>query len=345
MLRLHLGPADLCRVRFADRLHPVGTALLAGQWLRDPTVAALAPALAERAAAIESTGTAQAATALLRHLLPARGRLPDFVTPLSGRDSVEAGLEAIRATPARRIRAEATAAYARTAVTPLRRRFAAADPEVLDLFGGAVRTWFDAVLAPLWPDLTCAYRQQVTCASQRLAQHGLDGLLAGLHPTIRWREPVLEVRTWWSGNLPGTGHGLILLPSPLAGPRPRVLVQPGHPILLVYPTVLPTLGATAGGDSLGRLLGVTRALVLRRLAADGALTTTVLSRAVGISLSSASEHATALRSAGLVVSEREGGAVRHHLTALGAELSRGSTGDSAEGLPPHQATGRPPVLP
>ncbi|MFF0150431.1 ArsR/SmtB family transcription factor [Micromonospora sp. NPDC005203] len=341
MLRLQLGPADLCRVRFADRLHPVGTALLAGQWLRDPTVAALAPALADRAATVERTGTARAATATLRHLLPARGRLPDFVTPWAGLESVDAGLEAIRATPAGRIRAEATASYAQTAVTPLRRRFADADPEVLGLFGGAVRTWFDAVLAPLWPALTGAYRQQVTSASHRLAQHGLDGLFAGLHPAIRWREPMLEVRTWWSGDLPGTGHGLILLPSPLAGPRPRVLVQPGYPILLVYPTVLPALGATAGGDSLGRLLGATRALVLRRLAVDGGMTTTVLSRAVGISLSSASEHATALRSAGLVASEREGGAVRHHLTALGAQLSSGSS----EGRHPGHAPGWPPVLP
>ncbi|MGC4745790.1 ArsR/SmtB family transcription factor [Micromonospora sp. DT201] len=346
MLRLQLGSADLCRVRFADRLHPVGTALLAGQWLRDPTVAAMAPALAERAAAVGSTGAAQAATAMLQHLLPARGRLPDFVTPFAGRESIEAGLEAIRATPAQRIRAEATAAYAQAAVTPLRQRFAAADPEVLDLFGGAVRTWFDAVLAPHWSDLVSAYRQQVTCASQRLAQHGLDGLFAGLHPAIRWREPVLEVRTWWDGDLLGTGHGLILLPSPLAGPRPRVLVEPGHPILLVYPAVMVARGATAGADSLGRLLGVTRALVLRRLAAEGGLTTTVLSRAVGISLSSASEHATALRSAGLVASEREGGAVRHHLTVLGAELLRGSSGDSSEGwLPSDQAAGWRSVLP
>ncbi|MEK8108062.1 hypothetical protein NKG94_29505 [Micromonospora sp. M12] len=76
MLRLQLGPADLCRVRFADRLHPVGIALLAGQWLRDPTVAALAPALAERAAVAEGSASAQAATAILRHLLPDRGACP-----------------------------------------------------------------------------------------------------------------------------------------------------------------------------------------------------------------------------------------------------------------------------
>ncbi|MGQ5260309.1 ArsR/SmtB family transcription factor [Micromonospora sp. ZYX-F-536] len=325
MLRLQLAPADLCRVRFADRLHPVGTALLAGQWLRDPTVAAMAPALAERAAAVEGAGEAQAATAILRHLLPDRGRLPDFVTPFGGLESVAAGLEAIRATPARRVRAEVTDAYAHSAATPLRRRFAAADPEVLDLFGGAVRTWFDAVLAPHWSDLVSTHRRQVTCASRRLALHGLDGLFAGLHPAIRWREPVLEIRTWWGGEVSGTGHGLVLLPSPLAGPRPRVLVEPGHPVLLVYPAPMPRQAATAGADSLGRLLGATRALVLRRLADEGGLSTTVLSRAVGISLSSASEHASALREAGLIVSERDGGAVRHHVTPLGAGLLGGGS--------------------
>ncbi|MEU7780274.1 ArsR/SmtB family transcription factor [Micromonospora parva] len=346
MLRLQLGSADLCRVRFADRLHPVANALLAGQWLRDPTVAALAPALAERAVAAEGTPAAQAATAILRHLLPGQGRLPDFVTPFAGLESVEAGLEAIRATPARRVRAEVTMAYEDTPVSPLRRRFAAADPEVLDLFGGAVRAWFDAVLEPHWAELTSAYRQQVAAASQRLAQHGLARLFSGLHPGIRWREPVLEVHTWWDGDLPGTGHGLILLPSPLAGPRPRVLLQQGHPILLVYPVVMPTLGASAAADSLGRLLGVTRALVLRRLAADGGLTTTVLSRSVGISLSSASEHAHALRTAGLVASVREGGAVRHHLTSLGASLLRGPSGDAGESVPTAgQAARWPPVLP
>ncbi|MEU4396920.1 helix-turn-helix domain-containing protein [Micromonospora orduensis] len=320
MLRLRLGPADLCRVRFASRLHPVGTALLAGQWLRDPTVAAMAPALAERAAAVEGTGAARAATAVLRHLLPDRGRLPDFVTPFGGLESVEAGVEAIRATPAWRVRAEVIEAYADTTVTPLRRRFAAADPEVLELFGGAVRTWFDAVLAPQWSDLVSAHGQQVTCASERLARHGVAGLFAGLHPAIRWREPVLEVRTWWSGELNGTGHGVLLLPSPLAGPRPRVLVEPGHPVLLVYPVPMPPRGGTAADDGLGRLLGATRACVLRRLADEGGLTTTELSRAVGVSLSSASEHATALRAAGLIASERQGGAVRHHLTPLGAGL-------------------------
>ena len=217
---------------------------------------------------------------------------------------------------------------------------------MLDLFGGAVRTWFGAVLEPHWAELTSAYRQQVASASQWLAHHGLASLFAGLHPGIRWREPVLEISTWWDADLPGTGHGLILLPSPLAGPRPRVLVGRVTRSCSSIRWSCPRSVASADHDSLGRLLGVTRALVLRRLAADGGLTTTVLSRAVGISLSSASEHARALRAAGLVVSVREGGAVRHHLTALGSGLLRGPSGDSRESRPTAgQAGGWPPVLP
>ncbi|MEH1097651.1 ArsR/SmtB family transcription factor [Micromonospora sp. CPCC 205561] len=323
MLRLHLGPADLCRVRFADRLHPVGTALLACQALHDAETALMAPGPAADAAA--ATGPVRSAASVLRHLLPARGRLPDFLTPLDGLESVAAGLEAIRAVPVGRVRAEVAAAYARLPGTPLRRRFAEADGEAMGLFGRALGTWHDAVLGPHWADLTDAHRHHVAGASAHLAAHGLDGLLNALHPAIRWEASTLTltVRTWWSASLSGTGHGLLLLPSPLAGPQPRVLVEPDRPVLLVYPAPMPRRVAAGAPDPLGRLLGATRAAVLRRLGGPGRHTTTALGQAVGISVSSASEHAGALRAAGLVSSVREGGAVLHRLTPLGAGLLGG----------------------
>ncbi|RLK23507.1 ArsR family transcriptional regulator [Micromonospora sp. M71_S20] len=318
MLRLRLGLADLCRVRFADRLHPVGMSLLACQALHDAGTARMTPGPAADAAS--ASGPVRSAASVLRHLLPARGRLPDFLTPLDGLESVAAGLEAIRAAPVGRIRAEVTAAYAQLPATPLRRRFAEADGETMNLFGRALGTWHDAVLAPHWADLTQAHRHHVAGATAQLATHGLDGLLNALHPAIRWAAPTLTVRTWWSASLAGTGHGLLLLPSPLAGPHPRVLVEPGRPVLVVYPAPMPRLISATTCDPLGRLLGATRAAVLRRLAGPGRHTTTALGRAVGISISSASEHAGALRAAGLVVSVRDGGAVLHRLTPLGTEL-------------------------
>ncbi|SCG42026.1 ArsR/SmtB family transcription factor [Micromonospora inositola] len=326
MLRLQLTPVDLCRVRFVDTLHPVGTAMLARQALHDPTAAGLVPALAARQAAAAAAAPVRAAAASLAHLLPVRGRLPDFLTPFEGLDSVPAGLAAIRATPPRRVRAELIAAYAELPATPLRRRFAEADPAILDLFDEAVATWFGAVLAPHWADLTSVHRHQVATATHRLATGGLEGLFAGLHPAIRWRPPVLEVRTWWSGDVTGTGEGLVLLPSPLAGPRPRVLVEPGRPVLLVYPAAMPGGAAAPGADPLGRLLGATRAALLRRLGQPGRHTTTALARAAGVSISTASEHMTALRAAGLIRTGRDGPAVLHRLTPLGGHLLGGPGG-------------------
>jgi DNA-binding transcriptional ArsR family regulator len=53
--------------------------------------------------------------------------------------------------------------------------------------------------------------------------------------------------------------------------------------------------------------------------ADGC-TTTELAHRAGVSLAAASQHAAVLRGAGLIASRRQGSAVLHVLTPLGAEL-------------------------
>ncbi|GAA4455250.1 winged helix-turn-helix domain-containing protein [Phytohabitans houttuyneae] len=294
---MRLTPADLGRVRLVPRPHPVGAAVLASQALR---------------------GTA--APGPLRHLLPARGMLPDFVTPYQGLDSLEAGLDAIRATPRRRVRADVARAYAHLPATPWRRRLAAGDRDAVELLASALRAWFDKQLRPQWNDLELAHRRWVDRAAREWAVSGVDGVLGGIGPSVRWSSPVLEMESWWSADLAGSGEGLVLAPSPFAGPRPRLLVEPGRPALLVFAVAPP---AAADTEALARLLGRTRAEVLRRLGEPGRHTTTALAKAAGISLPSASEHAAALRAAGLLSSEREGGAVVHRLTPLGVEVRRG----------------------
>jgi hypothetical protein len=44
---------------------------------------------------------------------------------------------------------------------------------------------------------------------------------------------MLEVDTWQDGEVRLAGHGLILLLSPFAGPRPRAPVAPDQPALVV----------------------------------------------------------------------------------------------------------------
>ncbi|WP_127505616.1 winged helix-turn-helix domain-containing protein [Actinoplanes solisilvae] len=313
MLRLWLSPADLARIRFADRLHPAGTVLLASQALRQPSVAASLPTLARRVT------SSLPVVRPLHHLTPAEGFVPDFLTPLTGGSSIDGGLAAIRATPARRIRAEVTSAYGRVAVTHARRRFADADPEVLSALLTAMRSFFDQVLAPDWAALNRTHRRIVSEAANHYTFSGADGVLANLHSSIRWRAPVLEVDTWQDGEVRLGGHGLILLPSVFAGPRPRVLVVPERAALVVHPVPpIPVLSPET--DPLAGLLGRTRSAVLHHAARPGRHTTSTIARQVGISVSSSSEHLSALRAAGLVSSRRDGGAIVHSVTALCRDL-------------------------
>lgn len=62
----------------------------------------------------------------------------------------------------------------------------------------------------------------------------------------------------------------------------------------------------------------------RRGAGHGACTTGQLAQRLDVSLVSASEHATVLRRAGLIVTARQGRAVLHTLTPPGADLLDGT---------------------
>jgi DNA-binding transcriptional ArsR family regulator len=324
VLRLWLEPDDLARVRVAVGLHRAATVMLVCQALRAPVVAAALPELAGRATA------ASKRLRPLHHLVRPSGLAPDFLTPLDGLESLEAGLVAIRSAAPHRVRAEVAEAYAGVPATGMRRRFADADPEILDALVAAIGLYFREVMAPSWPALEHVHRQFVDGLAQRFAVSGVDGVLSALPAGLRWRAPVLEADTW-AGGTPASrdvrlgGRGVLLVPSVFAGPRPRVLVLPDRPGLVVYQAGSPATlaGRMASDAGLGRLIGRTRAAVLHRVAGAGRHTTSTVARDLGIGVSSSSEHLTALRAAGLVESERTGGAVVHRATPLGARLCDG----------------------
>ena len=76
--------------------------------------------------------------------------------------------------------------------------------------------------------------------------------------------------------------------------------------------------AEHGARTLGKLVGQTRSAVLHGV--GGGCTTSELARRVGVSLASASQHASVLREAGLVTTRRAGRSVAHRLTARGREM-------------------------
>ncbi|MFJ2896185.1 ArsR/SmtB family transcription factor [Streptomyces sp. NPDC087218] len=151
---------------------------------------------------------------------------------------------------------------------------------------------------------------------------GLDGLLAGLKPGMRWRPPVLEVDYAEDRDMQLDGRGLRLVPSYFCWHRPVAFADPALEPTLLYP--LHRDGSPEpeppNAASLGALLGRTRAAALRtaRLGA----TTSELARALGVSPATATHHTSVLREAGLISSSRYANTVLHTVTPTGAALLR-----------------------
>jgi DNA-binding transcriptional ArsR family regulator len=91
-------------------------------------------------------------------------------------------------------------------------------------------------------------------------------------------------------------------------------------IISAMPAGRTASGAGNTAPHLAALLGRTRAAILSSIAERPGCTTTELAMAARISPSSASEHATVLRAAGLVSSARHRQTVLHTLTSTGDSL-------------------------
>lgn len=191
----------------------------------------------------------------------------------------------------------------------------------------AVRAYHDVAVGPYWRQMRTHLDTQRERAGRLIRDGGIEGLFTGLNvPGLRWRPPVLEVRATGPDADRDDhlgGRGLLLAPSTflghpqysrdLSGRRRNLLIYPAPP-----PAPAEAFWASPVDRALAGLLGATRARVLA--AAGGGASTSDLARRAGTPLSSASEHARALRAAGLLHTERHGGAVRHSLTDLGLRL-------------------------
>ena len=155
---------------------------------------------------------------------------------------------------------------------------------------------------------------------------------ASRHPTIRWDPPVLTIDAPPDRRRGGAPRRTRPGRRPIAVLPPRVpecvaLGDPDGSPVLHYPVALDArtmcdlwepLAATRVVVA-GPLLGRTRALVLDVIA-TAPCTTSELARRAGVSVPSASEHATVLREADLIVTDRVGRAVIHTITPLGSRL-------------------------
>lgn len=213
--------------------------------------------------------------------------------------------------------------------------FAAADPtarilgQLREESSAVVRRLVDAVhamyvrtLAPDWADIRRRLDREISARGRQTAAAGVGGVLNSLDPRLSWRPDVLE----YQAEVPALevtaldlrGEGLTIVPTPFVEGLSTLIVQ-GRRSLMVYRMPTPQrLDGDGRPGGLALAMGPTRAAALRIIGER--VTTSELAARLGVGLSTASAHASALRAAGLVVTERQGQRVQHRTTELGAEL-------------------------
>ncbi|KQX56940.1 hypothetical protein ASE09_25010 [Streptomyces sp. Root66D1] len=183
-------------------------------------------------------------------------------------------------------------------------------------------------VAPYWAQIAATAHTDRTRRALALADSGVEGLLTGLHPDVRWTTPVLHVPCDVDAELRLAGRGLLPVPT-FFWPKPLALADnadPGRPLVLRYPVArdLAGYGQVRAPSAPHRPDGAPSAPCSAAPACCGppraSASTAEPGRRTGTSPATASHHATVLRTAGPLMSDRDGNGVRHSLTPLGRAL-------------------------
>ncbi|MFC0004509.1 ArsR/SmtB family transcription factor [Micromonospora siamensis] len=199
----------------------------------------------------------------------------------------------------------------------------------------AVQDFSRVAIKPYWERMS-AYREIEREARGRMVlTGGTESILANLGARTTWQAPVLEISRADSRDVHLDGRGLLLAPAVFLSDR-AVFIE-SHRVLGRPAVLFPALPDQAMASALWKepvnstaglaaLMGHTRAAVLRELA--NSASTGELAERLGISPAGASQHATVLRKAGLITTQRQRNTVLHVPTRLGMALLTGQNGQS-----------------
>lgn len=326
MLLIRMSADDVALTRFA--VSPLGE-----------TVAAVRVLLSPGAHAVHLPWVRWARDELTREpvdlgalpaMLPRRGARPEFLTPAPDTrlPDFEAELARLRRTRTADVRVSLDRTYGSRALMPVSVRPLHDDPRrgLAELSGTLDRLW-RRLVAPYWPRLARVLDADIVRRGRRLAEEGIAGLAADLHPDVHWTAEglALDLPTREREVQLGRG-GLVLVPSVFNWPGIMVKMATTSRTTLRYPA----RGAAAvweqdlGGPPSGALVGLLgrpRTMILRRLAVPA--TTVELARDLGVTPSAVSQHLAALLAGRLVARERQGRSVLYLRTPVADELCAG----------------------
>ncbi|MGH3323809.1 MAG: ArsR/SmtB family transcription factor [Streptomyces sp.] len=323
MLRVHFTSGDLARTRIADGPDPLWESVLSLHRMQERRPDSV-PADWRKHVAQQAAEPLR----LLIPLVPARGYCPDFLTAAGAAEGFEAGLDALLSTPRSQLRSEIGRLGANGPLDPWTRSVGEGAAPALSRLGTALRDYQRIALGATWHRLRARIEADRAQLARTQWYRGTEAMLRTFGHGIRWRPPVLECEYPVDRDLQLEGRGLLVIPSYFCRRTPVALADTSLPPTLVYPATTthstgPTASLADNADTahLARLLGHTRTAVLQSVGGD--CTTSELARRAGVSLSSASEHASVLRGAGLISSSRRRNAVHHAITAVGLALLDG----------------------
>jgi DNA-binding transcriptional ArsR family regulator len=324
VLRIFFTTDDIARTRLAAAPDPLWETVLSMHALRNQKDGSLSAWRRSVAGELRAAGPPPGLRTLFA-LNPATGYFPDFLTP-SPADSLEAGLELLARTPTALIRRDLDVlAAVRPLPGPVRELVSARDgAEAMRRLVQAIRDYFDVAIAPMWSQVSVSIATDLSRRMRAVAARGTQGLLDGLHPTVRWSRDMVEVDYPVDQEMRLDGRGLLLVPSFFCWRYPVTLLDPSLPPVLIYPAEreLSRRMSDASRQALAALLGSTRAAALSAMGTG--CSTTELARRIGVSPAAASQHATVLRNAGLIASRREANTMMHSVTPLGSALLNGA---------------------
>jgi DNA-binding transcriptional ArsR family regulator len=252
--------------------------------------------------------------------VPLRHSIPDFTAPIPTGPlrSLSEEIERVRATEPAVVRADIADLWGDDPPPPWD-AFVSRPREMVDRLADALEAYWHAALADDWPQLRAVLEGEMLARARALAVSGPEAVLEDLHPSVRWRHPMIELIKDKEAEMHLEGRPLVLIPLVFARGVLMGESEDERAVALGYQArgtaALWTADAAGFDGRLELLLGHGRAAVLRAL--ERPATTTELARRMSYAPSTVSAHLDVLARAGLVERHRVRRSVFYGLNETG----------------------------